>query len=200
MKNTFSGLLIMLVTIVTGTPQAIANGDVGSEECRVVHLNAQHLVESAVGNSKAEQRIGIFKAHMAVQAAKMAGQITRQCAWCIRKQIIRNIDIDRHRVAPIHPRNAAMGTSSEVNNAMMAIQLMGMVVRPNIWKKKSALSAMQGRQMRTAMVGAHPLIAMTTIQKSIPTPVGIPPNDPPVGTTGIVQDSQRSRSIDTLWR
>lgn len=83
----------MLVTIITGTSQAAADGDVGSEECRVVQLNAQNFVESALGNRKAKQSIGIFKAHMAVHAAKMAGEITRQCAWCIRKQLIGNIGI-----------------------------------------------------------------------------------------------------------
>ena len=92
MKKFIYILIIMLATVIVEKPQVAANGDVYSEQCRIVQLNAQNLVESAISNEKANKAKAI--AEHTVKAAKIAGVITKACAKCITKQFKKKRDIN----------------------------------------------------------------------------------------------------------
>lgn len=86
-------LIHIYFSVVAISINAAEAGDVGSEQCRIVQLHAQQLVESAIENGKANRNKAIAIARLTVQAAKMAGEINKQCAQCIKKQFITKIDI-----------------------------------------------------------------------------------------------------------
>lgn len=102
MKKRFpvvTGFFLSLVMVggafLVMVPQGWAQvpGDVGSEECREVQLEAQTAVVNG-GPYKNHGKLVSTAAHV-VSAAEDAGEITEECASCIMHQFARRIPIEQ---------------------------------------------------------------------------------------------------------
>jgi len=84
-------LLVALAALCIFCAESLADGDVGSEECRVVQLDVQDLVTIAIENDLANKDNAIVDNFL--DASKLSGYITKDCAKCITNEFKNNIDI-----------------------------------------------------------------------------------------------------------
>jgi hypothetical protein len=91
MKKPVNILLVMIVALSFFCAEAVADGDEGTVECRVVQLDAQDLVLIAIENDMVKNIKSIVRS--TVRTSKLAGYISCDCAECISSQFDDDIPI-----------------------------------------------------------------------------------------------------------